>query len=97
MRRVRSCLLIKKFNTWNIVANKFPTHTLKVWDLEVELKKQFLKKRRSSEFVWGLNQKVLDKHGDGENRKPNYKSGDAGVLPKLGEGWGAEKAGRWGG
>jgi hypothetical protein len=40
---------------------------------------------------------VLDKHGDGENRKPNYKSGDAGVLPKLGEGWGAEKAGRWGG
>ena len=40
---------------------------------------------------------VLDKHGDGENRKPNYKSGEGGELPKLVGGWGAEKAGRWGG
>ena len=43
----------KKINSCKIVTNKFPTNTKKIWDLEVEQKKQFLKKIRSSEVVVG--------------------------------------------
>jgi hypothetical protein len=45
----------KKINSCKIVTNKFPTNTKKIWDLEVEQKKQFLKKIRSSEVVVGSN------------------------------------------